>query len=109
MPPPVSQFTLPVPNLTLTGVIDILAVGFLIYQALSIVRGTRAAHILLGILMAVLLYVVSLWARLEVLRTLLSYCSLHRSGRNRVVPVGDPAHAGAHRPQALAGERVPPP
>jgi diadenylate cyclase len=61
------------PNLTLTGVVDILLVGFLIYQALSIVRGTRAGHILVGILMAVLLYVVAVWARLEVLRTILSY------------------------------------
>ncbi|MFB3827925.1 MAG: diadenylate cyclase CdaA [Bryobacteraceae bacterium] len=73
MPLPLSQLTLPLPNLTLTGVIDILVVGFLIYQALSIVRGTRAGHILLGILMMVGLYAASLWAGLEVLRTLLSY------------------------------------
>jgi diadenylate cyclase len=73
MLPPISQSVLPLPNLTLTGIIDILAVSFLIYQALSIVRGTRAGHILVGILMAVLLYVVAVWARLEVLRTLLSY------------------------------------
>lgn len=64
---------LPLPDLTLTGIIDILVVGFLIYQALSIVRGTRAAHILLGILIMVLLYAGAVWARLEVLRTLLSY------------------------------------
>ena len=34
MPPSMLQTTLPLPDLTLTGVIDILVVGFLIYQAL---------------------------------------------------------------------------
>lgn len=71
--PPICQLTLPLPDLTITGIIDILVVGFLIYKALSIVRGTRAGHILIGILMAVLLYMIAVWARLEVLRTLLSY------------------------------------
>jgi len=73
MPLPFSQLILPLPNLTVTAVIDILVVGFFIYQALAVVRGTRAGHILVGILMAVLLYLVAVWARLEVLRTLLSY------------------------------------
>lgn len=73
MPPTLCHLFLPLPTPTLTGVIDILVVGFLIYQALSIVRGTRAGHILMGILMAVLLYVAAVWARLEVLRTLLSF------------------------------------
>jgi diadenylate cyclase len=71
--PPLSLLALPLPNLTLTGVVDILVVGFLIYQALTVVRGTRAGHVLTGILFAVLLYVGAVWARLEVLRTLLSY------------------------------------
>jgi diadenylate cyclase len=71
--PPVSEFTLPLPNLTPTGLLDIVVVGFLIYQALTIVRGTRAGHILLGIFFAVGLYVAAVWLRLEVLRTLLSY------------------------------------
>lgn len=64
---------LPLPDLTLTGIIDILVVGFLLYQAFSIVRGTRAGHILLGILILVLLYTAAVWGRLEVLRSLLSY------------------------------------
>ncbi|MCL4401745.1 MAG: diadenylate cyclase CdaA [Acidobacteria bacterium] len=68
-----SPFNLPVPELTVTAVIDILVVGFLIYKAFSIVRGTRAGHILVGILMMVVLYSASIWARLEVLRTILSY------------------------------------
>ena len=48
------------PSLTLTGVVDILVVAFLIYQALMIVKGTRAGHILIGILIMVALYVVAL-------------------------------------------------
>lgn len=71
MPLPTLQQTLP--DLTLTGVIDVLVVGFLIYQAFGIVRGTRAGHILIGILILMLVYAVAVWARLEVLRTLLSY------------------------------------
>lgn len=70
---PESLSTLPLPRLTFTGVIDILVVGFLIYQALSIVRGTRAGHVLTGVLMAVGLYAISVWAHLEVLRWVLSY------------------------------------
>ena len=59
-------------NLTLTGVIDILVVAFLIYQALMVVRGTRAAHILIGILVLVVLYLTASWAGLGALRSLLS-------------------------------------
>jgi diadenylate cyclase len=61
------------PNLTPAGVVDILVVAFLVYQALMVVRGTRAGHILLGISMMVLLYAVSVWARLEALRAVLSF------------------------------------
>jgi len=59
-------------NLTLTSVIDILLVAFLVYQALLVVRGTRAGHILIGIAMIVSLYVVAVWGGLEALRTVLS-------------------------------------
>jgi diadenylate cyclase len=61
------------PSLTFTGVIDILAVAFLIYQGLMIARGTRAGHILIGILMLVGLYVVALYTGLEAVRSLLSF------------------------------------
>jgi diadenylate cyclase len=60
------------PNLTRTGVVDILLVACLAYQALMVVRGTRAGHILIGILIMVLLYGVSVWAGLEALRAVLS-------------------------------------
>jgi len=61
------------PNLTLNGVFDILVVAFLVYQALMVVRGTRAGHILSGIIMMVLLYAIALWAGLEALRAVLSF------------------------------------
>ncbi len=61
------------PNLSLTGVIDILVVAFVVYQALMVVRGTRAGHILIGILTMVSIYAIALWAGLEALRSLLSF------------------------------------
>jgi diadenylate cyclase len=61
------------PNLTLPGVIDILVVAFLVYQALMVVRGTRASHVLIGIFILVLLYAASVWAALEALRAVLSF------------------------------------
>jgi diadenylate cyclase len=60
------------PTLDLTGIVDILAVAFLVYQCLMVVRGTRAGHILLGILVMVSLYGIALWTGLEALRSLLS-------------------------------------
>jgi len=71
MPLQFAEFT--APRLTFTGVIDILAVAFLIYELLLIVRGTRAAHILAGIGTLALIYGVAIFARLEALRSLLAY------------------------------------
>jgi diadenylate cyclase len=59
--------------MTVTSVIDILVVAFLVYQALMVVRGTRAGHILVGILIMVSLYGIALWAGLEALRALLAF------------------------------------
>jgi diadenylate cyclase len=61
------------PSLTAAAIVDILVVSFLIYQCLMVVRGTRAGHILAGILIMVLLYAAALWAGLEALRSLLSF------------------------------------
>jgi diadenylate cyclase len=61
------------PKLTLMGVVDILVVAFLIYELILIVRGTRAAHILLGILTIVFIYNLSLWLRLDLLHAILSH------------------------------------
>ena len=68
-----SHFWPEAPNLTITGIIDILAVAFVVYQILMVVRGTRAGHILIGILVMVGLYAVAVWAGLEALRSLLSF------------------------------------
>jgi diadenylate cyclase len=60
------------PHLTPTGIVDILLVGFLVYQALLVVRGTRAGHILVGILVMVSLYALANWAGLIALQSVLS-------------------------------------
>jgi len=61
-----------VPKLTITGAIDILIVAVLVYQFLLIIRGRRAAHVLFGICILVAIYLVAIWAKLEVLRTILA-------------------------------------
>ena len=61
------------PDLTPTAIVDILVVAFIVYQGLMVVRGTRAGHILLGILIVVSLYAVAVWTRLEALRSVLSF------------------------------------
>jgi diadenylate cyclase len=61
------------PRLTVTGIIDILVVAFLVYQALMVVRGTRAFHILTGLFIVLSLYAVASWAGLEALRSLLEF------------------------------------
>ena len=67
------RFLPSMPSLTVSGVFDILVVAFLVYQALMVVRGTRAGHVLIGIFMLVLLYALSVWAQLEALRAVLSF------------------------------------
>jgi diadenylate cyclase len=62
-----------VPGFGLTAAIDIVVVAFLIYQALMVVRGTRAGHILVGILIMVTLYGLASWAGLQALRALLAF------------------------------------
>jgi diadenylate cyclase len=67
------QILLPViPKFTVTALIDILAVAFLIYQFIVIIRGRRAAHILTGIWILGVLYIVAVWTRLELLRSVLA-------------------------------------
>ena len=60
------------PPLTFTAAVDIVIVAALIYQFLLIIRGRRAAHVLLGLCVLVLIYGVSAWAKLELLRTILA-------------------------------------
>lgn len=67
--PPAMQVVLP--QITVNAVFDILAVAFVIYQLLLIVRGTRAAHVLAGILTVIVAYGIAYVANLEALRSLL--------------------------------------
>lgn len=60
------------PKLTVIAVIDILLTAFLLYQFLIITKGRRAAHVLAGISILVLIYIVALAANLEMLRTILA-------------------------------------
>ena len=68
--PPKPAFSLPA--LTVVDAVDILVTAFLIYQFLMIVRGRRAANVLFGIFMLVLVYLVAFWTGMEMLSTLLA-------------------------------------
>jgi diadenylate cyclase len=67
-----SHFPTEFPRLTITAVIDILVVATLIYQFILIVRGRRAAHIVVGVIVLVFIYLAAISFRLELLRTLLA-------------------------------------
>ena len=60
------------PRLSLIALLDILAVALVLYQLLQIVRGTRAAHILAGVLTIIIIYQIAARAGLETLRSMLS-------------------------------------
>ena len=59
------------PRLTPTALVDILLVTVLLYQFIAIIRGRRAAHVIVGILVVLGAYVVSVMANLELLRSIL--------------------------------------
>ncbi len=67
-----SLLTAHLPKLTTTAAVDILLVAYLIYQLLLVVRGTRAAHILLGLSLLGVLYWASRWLGFETLNTLMA-------------------------------------
>jgi diadenylate cyclase len=67
-----AEYTFTVPRMSVTACIDILAVAFVIYQLLQIVRGTRAAHILIGIVTVAAVYQIAIRVHLEALRSLLA-------------------------------------
>src|SRR5271163_4359039 len=61
-----------IPKLTFTSVIDILAVAILIYQLLLIIRGRRAAYVLSGLWVLLVVYLIAVYAHLELLRSVLA-------------------------------------
>jgi diadenylate cyclase len=66
-------FTLPdLPPLTITAAVDIVIVAVLVYQFLLIIRGRRAVHVLLGVCVLGLIYAAAVWAKLELLHTILA-------------------------------------
>ena len=60
------------PKLTFASIVDILIVAVLIYQLLMIVSGRRAANVLAGVGVLVLVYLGSAWLGLELLRSILA-------------------------------------
>lgn len=66
---PLSQW---LPKLTLSAVVDILVVAFLVYQLILVVRGTRAAQVLVGLGILLLVYLMSVWLGLELVRSILA-------------------------------------
>lgn len=69
---PISELAAWLPKITVTAAIDVLIVAFLVYQLIMVVRGTRAAHVLAGIGVLLLIYLLSIWAGLELLRSILA-------------------------------------
>lgn len=61
-----------IPKLTWSAGVDILLVATIVYQLILIIRGRRAAHILSGVGIIACSYLLSVWANLELLRSLLS-------------------------------------
>jgi diadenylate cyclase len=66
-------FLLPIiSKLTIRSAVDILALTILIYQFVVIIRGRHAAHILTGLGVLLGVYLISVWAHLDLLRTVLA-------------------------------------
>jgi diadenylate cyclase len=59
-------------RLTIPAIVDILVVAFLIYQLIMVVKGTRAAQVLAGVGVLLLVYLIAAWAGLELLRSVLA-------------------------------------
>jgi diadenylate cyclase len=69
----ISRLISSLPSLDLTAIVDILLVAFVVYEALMVVRGTRAGHVLIGMLAMLSIYALATWAGLEALRSVLSF------------------------------------
>jgi diadenylate cyclase len=66
-------FALPLlPKLTIASIVDIIAVAVLIYQLVLMIRGRHTAHILTGLCTLVVVYLIAVWAHLELLRSVLA-------------------------------------
>ena len=72
MLPTIESILSRMPRFTGTAALDILVTAFIIYQFIIIVRGRRSAAMLAGLLILVLVYLGSVYAKLEMLRTILA-------------------------------------
>jgi len=70
--PILDSLLLQMPRLTWASALDIMLTAFIIYQFIIIIRGRRSAAMLAGLLILVLVYLVSVYAKLEMLRTILA-------------------------------------
>jgi len=71
MPEVLRQLLDAAPRPTLSAILDILLVALLLYQTVQILRGRRAAHILGGVGVVVLVYLLSIIAGLHLVRSIL--------------------------------------
>lgn len=59
-------------DIKITDIIDVLIVSYVIYKAIMLVRGTRAAQLLKGIVVVVLTWAISVWLDLYTLKWLMN-------------------------------------
>jgi diadenylate cyclase len=60
------------PKLTVAAIVDIVVVAVLIYQLVVVLRGRHAVHVLTGLCAVVAVYLIAVWAHLELLRAILA-------------------------------------
>ncbi len=72
MPVSIAPVTYWFSKLNYLAIIDILVVAFRIYQLIMVVKGTRAAQVLAGIGVLLAVYLIAVWAGLELLRSILA-------------------------------------
>lgn len=70
--PALETFLSQMPRFTWSAALDIALTAFIIYQFIIIVRGRRSAAMLAGLLVLVLVYLISVYAKMEMLRTILA-------------------------------------
>src|SRR5690606_9583996 len=58
--------------ISLTDIIDILIVSYVIYKLIMLVRGTRAAQLLKGIVVVVVTWALSIWFNLNTLQWMMN-------------------------------------
>jgi diadenylate cyclase len=59
-------------NISFADIVDILIVSYVIYLLIDLVRGTRAAQLFKGILVIVLMWLISIWFKLDTLRWMIN-------------------------------------